>query len=176
MHPHHPDMELEMAKLVGILKIEPAGLNDYERVCAYLHPTASSTSQGVLWGDLWKHTGPDGRPLAVLLDLPYPQVRFDEDNRTLWNGDVGPMTTGDLIIADPLSPPDFNDTGYGRPKQPHEALINVACDKANAKATVLDIQTVEHYCTHDTPARHQSQCEQAMNLRHLPEYQLTLPE
>ncbi len=176
MHPHHPDMELEVAKLVGILKIEPAGPNDYERVCAYLHPTASSTSQGVLWGDLWKHTGPDGRPLAVRLDLPYPQVRFDEDAWTLWNGDIGPMTTGDRVIVDPIAPPDFNDNGYSRPKQPHETLINAACNKANARATVLDIQTVEHYCTRDTPARHQSQCEQAMSLRNQPESQLTLPE
>ncbi len=177
MHLYHPDMELDLAKLVGILSIEPAGRNFYsERECAYLYVTASSVSQAVLWGETWKHTGPDGQPLAVLLDLPYPQVRFDEDNWTLWNGDIGPMATGDRVIVDPSSLPDFNDTGYGSPKQPHETLINVACDKANARATVLDIQTVERYCTHDTPARHQSQCEQAMSLRHQTEYQLMLPE
>ncbi|MCY3635480.1 MAG: hypothetical protein OXH23_07730 [bacterium] len=176
MHPYHPNSELEVAKLVGILSIEPAGPNDYERVCAYLYPTATSTSQGVFWEKSWKHTGPDGQPLAVRLDLPYPQVRFDEDAWTLWNGDIGPMAIGERVIADPVSPPDFNDNGYGGSKQPHDPVINDACDKTNARAAVLDIQPVEHYCTHDTPARHLSQCEQAMSLRHLPEYQLTLPE
>ena len=176
MHPHHPDMELGVAKLVGILKIESAGPNDYERVCAYLYPTAASTSQGVLWGDSWKHTGPDGRQLAVRLDLPYPQVRFDEDAWTLWNDDIGPMTTGDRVIADPIAPPDFNNNGWDNHKQAHEPLINGPCIKANASATVLDIRTVEHYCTHDTPPRHQSQCEQAMSLRNQPQTRLTLPE
>ena len=177
MHPYHPDMELDLAKLVGILSIEPAGPNfDSERECAYLYITAASAPQTALWGDTWKHTGPDGRPLAVLLDLPYPQVRFDEDAWALWNGDIGPMATGDRVIVDPISPPDFNDTGYGSPKQPHETLINVACEKANARVTVLDIQPVEHYCTHGPPVRHQSQCEQAMSLRNLPEYYLTPPE
>ena len=176
-YPYRPDMELELAKLVGILSIEPAPQTHYsERECAYLYPTTAAAQQTPLWGDTWKHTGPDGQPLAVRLDLPYPQVRFDEDAWTLWNGDIGPMTTGDRVVVDPIAPPDFNTTQFqARAKQPHETLIDV-CDKANARATVLDIQTVEHYCTHDTPARHQSQCEQAMSLRHLPEYQLTLPE
>jgi len=176
MHPYHPNMELEVAKLVGILTIEPAGSNDYAPVCAYLYPTTASASQTVLWGDSWKHTGPDGRPLAVRLDLPYPQVRFDEDAWTLWSGDIGPMATGDRVIADPISPPDFNNNGWGKHKQAHEPLITEPCKKANARATVLDIQPVELYCTHGPPARHQSQCEQAMSLRHQPQYQLTPPE
>ena len=175
--PYHPDMELELDKLVGILSIEPAPRNkDTERECVYLYPTAASAQQTVLWGDSWKHTGPEGQPLAVRLDLPYPQVRFDEDTWTLRSGDIGPMTTGTRVIVDPIAPPDFNDTGYDSPKQPHETLINVACDKANARATVLDIQPVEHYCTHDPPARHQSQCEQAMSLRDQAQSNLTLPE
>ena len=177
MYPYHPDMEIDLAMLVGILSIEQAGPNFYsERECAYLYVTASSAPQAVLWGDSWKHADPDGQPLAVLLDLPYPQVRFDEDAWALWNGDIGPMGTGDRVIVDPLGPPDFNDTGYGSPKQPHETLINVACDKANARATVLDMKTVEHYCTHDTPVRHQSQCEQAMSLRSQPQTHLALPD
>lgn len=176
MHPYHPEMELELAKLVGILSIESAGYNDYERVCAYLYPTAASAPQSVLWGDLWKHTGPEGQPLAIRLDLPYPQVRFDEDNWTMWNGDIGPMATGDRIIADPIAPPDFNDNGYGNHKQPHEPVLNDPCDRANAKAAVLDIQPAEHYCTYDPPARHQGQCEQAMSLRHQPQSHLMLPE
>jgi hypothetical protein len=177
MHPYHPEMELEMATLVGVLSIESADPHSYsERKCAYLYPTAASAQQTVLSGDSWKHTSPDGQPLAVRLDLPYPQVRFEEDTWSLWNGDIGPMTTGDRVIVAPIAPPDFNNNGYDDAKQPHEPLINVSCDKANAKATVLDIRTVEHYCTHDTPARHQSQCEQAMSLRNQPEYQLTPPE
>lgn len=163
MHPYHPDMELELSKLVGVLSIEPAGYNEYERVCAYLYPTAATAPQPVLWGGLWKHTGPDGQPLAVRLDLPYPQARFDEETWTLWNGDIGPMATGDRVIADPIAPPDFSDNGYGNHKQPHEPVIGDPCDKANARAAVLDIQPVEHYCTHDPPTRHRAQCEQAMN-------------
>ena len=176
-YPFHPDMELEVAKLVGILLIEPLPRTYFsERECVYLYPTAASASQGVLWGNSWKHIGPDGRPLAVRLDLPYPQVRFDEDAWTLWNGDIGPMTTGDRVIVDPVAPPDFNTTlSQSRNKQPHESLTGV-CGKANARATVLDIQPVEHYCTHNTPARHKGQCEQAMSLRNKPEFQLTLPE
>ncbi len=177
MHPYHPNTELDLAKLVGVLSIEPAGKNFYsERECAYLYLTATAVPQAVLWGDSWKHTGPDGEPLAVLLDLPYPQVRFDEDAWTLWNGDIGPMATGDRIIADQIAPPDFSDNVDGSPKQPHEPLINEACNKANARATVLDIQPVEHYCTHNTPARHQGQCEQAMSLRHQPQTHLAPPE
>ncbi len=178
MHPYHPDMELEpeLSKLVGILSIEPAPPRYYlERKCVYLYPTAASTTQAVLWGDSWKHTGPDGRPLAVRLELPYPQVRFEEDTWTLWNGDIGPMTTGDRVIADPISLPDFSDNRYGDYKQPHEPQIH-PCKRAGASATVLDIRTVEHYCTHDTPPRHQSQCEQAMSLRNQPQTRLTLPE
>jgi hypothetical protein len=175
--PFHPDMELELGKLVGILLIEPAPRNkDTERECVYLYPTAASAQQTVLWGDTWKYTGPDGQPLAVRLDLPYPLVRFDENAWTLWNGDIGPMTTGDRVIVDPIAPPDFNDNGYDNHKQPHETLINVACNKANAKATVLDIQPVEHYCTNEPPSRHQRQCEQAMSLRDQAQTQLTLPE
>lgn len=176
MHPYHPDMELEVAKLVGILSIEPAGQNDYTPVCAYLYHTASSTPQTALWGDIWKHTGPDSQPLAIRLDLPYPQVRFDEDAWTLWNGDIGPMATGDRVIADPISPPDFNNNGWGNHKQAHEPLVAEPCQKANARATVLDIQPVEHYCTHDPPARHKGQCDQAMLLRNQPKVRLTLPE
>ncbi len=176
MHPYHPEMELELSKLVGVLSIESAGYSGYERVCAYLYPTAATEPQSVLWGDLWKHTGPDGRPLAVRLDLPYPQVRFDDYDWTLWNGDIGPMATGDRVITHPIAPPDFNDNGYGNHKQPHEPVINDPCDKANARATVLDVQTVEHYCTHDTPSRHQSQCEQAMSLSNQPQTSPILPE
>ncbi len=177
MHPYHPDMELELSRLVGILSIEPAPPNYHlERKCVYLYPIAASVPQAVLWGDSWKHTGPDGRPLAVWLELPYPQVRFDEDTWALWNGDIGPMTTGDRVIADPIAPPDFHTDGYNtRAKQPHEPPIH-PCKKAGASATVLDIRTVEHYCTHDTPPRHQSQCEQAMSLRNQPQTRLTLPE
>lgn len=164
MHPYHPDMELELSKLVGILSIESAPPNyGLDLKCVYLYPTAASTPQSVLWGDLWKHTGPDGQPLAIWLELPYPQVRFDEETWTLWNGDIGPMTTGDRIIADPISPPDFHTDGYNtRAKQPHEPQIH-PCRKAGASAAVLDIQPVEHYCTHDPPARHRGQCEQAMS-------------
>lgn len=176
-YPYHPDMELELDKLVGILSIEPVPKTYFsERECVYLYPTAASAQQTLLWGDAWKYTGPDGRPLAVRLDLPYPQVRFDEDTWTLWNSDIGPMTTGDRVIVDPVAPPDFNTTlSQARHKEAHETLRNV-CGKANARATVLDIQPVEHYCTHSPPARHQSQCEHAMRLRHQPEYQLALPE
>ncbi|WP_420434654.1 hypothetical protein [Candidatus Poriferisocius sp.] len=164
MHPYHPDMELELSTLVGIVSIESVPPNyDLEQKCVYLYPTAASAPQSALWGDSWKHTGPDGQPLPVRLDLPYPQVRFDDETWTLWNGDIGPITTGDRVIADPISPPDFHTDGYNtRAKQPHEPQIH-PCRKAGASATVLDIQTVEHYCTHDTPARHQNQCEQAMN-------------
>ena len=175
MHAYHPDMELELAKLVGVLSIELTGPNYYpERVCAYLYPTAASASQTVLWGDSWKHTGPDGQPLAVALDLPYPQVRFDEENQTLWNGDIGPMATGDRVIADPIAPPDFNND-YGNHKQPHEPLGDV-CEKANASATVLDIQPVEHYCTHNPPPRHRSQCEQAISPQTQSQNHLTPPK
>lgn len=164
MHPYHPDMELELSKLVGILSIESAPPNYYlEMKCVYLYPTAASAPQSVLWGDSWKHTGPDGQPLAIWLKLPYPQASFDEDTWTLWNGDIGPMTTGDRIIAHPIAPPDFNDNRYGSHKQPHEPQIH-PCAKAGASAAVLDIQPVEHYCTHDPPARHRTQCEQAMSL------------
>jgi hypothetical protein len=175
MHPYHPDMELQLAKLVGILSIELAGPNDYERVCAYLYPTAATAPQSVLRGDSWKHAGPDGQPLAVRLDLPYPQARFDEDTWTLWNGDIGPMATGDLVIADPIAPPDFNDNGYGKHKQPQEPVINDPCDKTNARAAVMDIQTVEHYCTHDPPTRHRTQCEQAMSQNTQHQNHLTPP-
>ena len=177
MHPYHPDREMELSKLVGILSIEPAPPNyDLERKCVYLYPTAASAQQTPLWGDTWKYTGPYGQPLAVRLDLPYPQVRFDEDTWTLWNGDIGPITTGDRVIADPISPPDFHTDGYNnRAKQPHEPQIH-SCIRAGASATVLDIQPVEHYCTHDPPARHQSQCEQAMSLRDQAQSNLTLPE
>ena len=175
MHPFHPDMELELSKLVGVLSIEPAGRNDYERVCAYLYPTAAVASRSVLWGDVWKHTGPDGQPLGVRLDLPYPQVRYDADTGTLWNGDIGPMATGDRVIADPVGPPDFNDNGYGSPKQPHEPVINDPCNKAYARAEVLDIQTVERYCTHNTPARHQTQCDQAMDQQTQAQFHLAPP-
>ena len=165
MHPYHPAMELELSKLVGILSIESMPPNyGIESKCVYLYPTAASVPQSVLWGDLWKYTGPDGQPLAIRLDLPYPQARFDEDTWTMWNGDIGPMTTGDRVIADPISPPDFHTDGYNtRAKQPHEPQIH-PCTKAGASAAVLDIQTVEHYCTHDPPARHRGQCEQAMSL------------
>ena len=165
MHPYHPDMELELSKLVGILSIESAPPNyDLDMKCVYLYPTAASAPHSVLWGDLWKLTGPDGQPLAVRLDLPYPQARFDEETWTLWNGDVGPMTTGDRVIADPIAPPDFHTDGYNtRAKQPHVSQIH-PCRKAGASAAVLDIQPVEHYCTHDPPARHRPQCEQAMSL------------
>ncbi|WP_419850985.1 hypothetical protein [Candidatus Poriferisocius sp.] len=176
MHPYHPDMELEVAKLVGILTIEPTGQDDYwSRLCAYLYPIAASGQRTPLWGDSWKYTGPDGQPLAVRLDLPYPQVRFDEDTGTLWNGAIGPMATGDRVIVDPIAPPDFNDNGHGNFKQPHETQIHL-CKRAGANTTVLDIQPVEHYCTHDPPARHKSQCEQAMSLRDQPESNLTLPQ
>ena len=164
MHPYHPDMELELSKLVGILSIESAPPSyDLEMKCVYLYPTAASAPQSVLWGDSWKHTGPDGQPLAIWLELPYPQARFDEETWTLWNGDIGPMTTGDRVIADPIAPPDFNDNRYGSHKQPHEPQIH-PCTKAGASATVLHIQPVEHYCTHDPPTRHRTQCEQAMSL------------
>ena len=176
-YPYHPDMELEMTKLVGVLSIEPAPRTYHsERECVYLYPTAASAHQTALWGDTWKHTGPDGQPLAVRLDLPYPQVRFEEDTWTLHNGDVGPMTTGDRVIVDPIALPDFNTTqSQTRSKQPHESLIDI-CNKANARATVLDIQPVEHYCTHNTPARHQGQCEQAMSLRNQPQTHLAPPQ
>ena len=119
MHPYHPNMELELAELVGILSIEPAKENSYsERECAYLYLTASSASQAVLWGDSWKHTSPDGQPLAVLLDLPYPQVRFDEDAWTLWNGDIGPMATGDRVIAVPIRPPTSTTPAMAAPNSP----------------------------------------------------------
>ena len=175
MHPYHPDMELEVSKLVGILSIESPRSENYERVCAYLYPTAAAASRTVLWGDAWKHTSPDGLPLAVRLDLPYPQVRYDAEAGTLWNGDIGPMASGDRIIADPVAPPDFNDSGYGNPKQPHEPVINDPCDKASARADVLDIQTIEHYCTHTPPARHHSQCQQAMNQHNQTQNHLTPP-
>ena len=176
MHPYHPNMELELSKLVGILSIEPAPSNyELEQKCVYLYPTAASAHQTVLWGDSLKFTGPDGHPLAIRLDLPYPQVRFNEDAGTLWNGDIGPMTTGDRVIADPIAPPDFNDNGHGNFKQPHEPQIH-PCERASASATVLDIQPVERYCTHDPLARHQSQCEEAMRLRDQTQSNLTLPE
>lgn len=175
-YPYHPEMELDLAKLIGILSIEAAPRNyDSERECVYLYPTSASAHQTVLWGDSWKYTDPDGRPLAVRLDLPYPQVRFDEGTRTLWNGDIGPMTTGDRVIVASMAPPDFNNNGYDDAKQPHETLIGDPCNKSNARTTVLELQTVEHYCTHNTPARHQSQCEQAMSLRHQPQAHLTPP-
>lgn len=175
MHPYLSDMELEVAKLVGVLTIEPARQDDYSLMCAYLYPIAASAQQTPLWGDSWKYTGPEGQPLAVRLDLPYPQVRFDEDAATLWNGDIGPMSIGDRVIVDPLVPPDFNDNGYDNHKQPHEPQIH-PCRRAGASATVLDIQPVEYYCTHDPPARHQGQCEQAMSQRGQAQSNLTLPE
>ncbi len=177
MHPYHPDMELEVAKLVGVLSIESVR-EYYERVCAYLYPTAASDSQNLLWGDLWKHTGPDGQPLAIRLDLPYPQVGFDEENWSLWNGGIGPMATGARVIVDPVSPPDFNDNylDYGDHKQPHEIVIDHPCRKANASVTVLDIQPVEHYCANNPPVRHRSQCEHAMNPTTQTQNQLTPPE
>ena len=176
MYPYHPDMELELSKLVGILSIKPAPATyDLERKCVYLYPTAATASQTVLWGDTWKHTGPDGQPLAVRLDLPYPQVRFDEDTGALWNGDIGPMATGDRVIADPIGPPDFHTDGYNtRAKQPHEPQLG-PCDKAGASAEILDIQPVEHYCTHNPPARHHPQCEQAMDQHNQTQNHLTLP-
>lgn len=165
MHPYHPDMEIELSKLVGILSIESVSPSYIPAPkCVYLYPTAASAPQSVLWGGLWKHTGPDGQPLAIWLQLPYPQARFDEESWALWNGDIGPMTTGDRIIAHPIAPPDFHTDGYNtRAKQPHEPQIH-PCDKAGASAAVLDIQPVEHYCTHDPPTRHHTQCEQAMSL------------
>jgi hypothetical protein len=177
MHPYHPDMELELSKLVGVLSIEPAPPNyDLERKCVYLYPIAASARRTVLWGDSWKLTGPDGQPLAVRLDLPYPQVWFDEDSWMLWNGDVGPMTTGDRVVVDPVSPPDFHTDGYNnRAKQPHEPQIH-PCERAGASATVLDIQPVDHYCTHDPPSRHRDECKQAMSLRDQAQSKLTLPE
>ena len=175
MYPYHPDMELELSKLVGVLSIEPASPTYYlERKCAYLYPTTATASQTVLWGDTWKHTGPDGQPLAVQLELPYPQVRYDENTGALWNGDIGPMVTGDRVIADPIAPPDFHAYGSNtRAKQPHEPQLG-PCDKAGASAAILDIQPVEHYCTHNPPARHHAQCNQAMNQHNQTQNQLTL--
>ncbi|MCY4163065.1 MAG: hypothetical protein OXE93_02430 [bacterium] len=177
MHAYHPDMELEVAKLVGVLSVELAGYNDYERLCAYLYPTVASDSHEVLWGDSWRHTGPDGEPLAINLELPYPQVWFDEANWSLWNGGIGPMATGVRVIVDPLTPPNFSDKGNGDYKQPHETILSSHCSKkAHATVTVLDIQPVEHYCANNPSARHRSQCEHAMNPTTQTQNQLTPPE
>ncbi len=177
MYPYHRDvdMELELSKLVGVLLIEPSGFNNDKRVFACIYPTDASDPQAVLWGDSWKHVDPDGQPLATALHLPYPQISFDEQAWVLWNGDVGPMTTGDRVIADFVEPPDYND-GYGVHKQPHETLESTSCDKTNASATVLDIQPVTHYCTNNPPTRHSSQCDYAMNPDTQTQNQLTLPE
>ncbi len=173
---YHPDLELELYKLVGVLSVEPAPQNySPESRCAYLYPTAASDPQAVLWGDSWKHTGSDGQPLAISLELPYPQVRFDEENQALWNGDIGPMVNGDRVIVDPVALPDFNDNGFGRYKH-HLDTLGGLCRKANASATVLDIQPVAHYCTNNPPIRHSSQCDYALNPDTQTKDRLVLPE
>ncbi len=176
MHLYHPDLELELYKLVGVLSVEPAPPSySPEWRCAYLYPTAASDPQAVLWGDSWKHVDSDGQPLAISLELPYPQVRFDEENQALWNGDIGSMVNGDRVIVDPVALPDFNDNGFGRYKH-HLDTLGGLCSKANASATVLDIQPVAHYCTNNPPIRHSSQCEYAMNSDTQTKDRLVLPE
>ncbi len=176
MYLYHPDLELELYKLVGVLSVEPAPQNySSESRCAYLYPTVASSPKSVLWGDSWKHVGSDGQPLAISLELPYPQVRFDEENQALWNGDIGPMVNGDRVIVDPVALPDFNDNGFGRYKH-HLDTLGGFCSKANASATVLDIKPVAHYCTNNPPIRHRPQCDYALNPDTQTQNQLTLPE
>ena len=47
--------------------------------------------------------------------------------------------------------------------------------KAHARAEVLDIQTLEHYCTHNLPAQHQAQCEQSMDQQTQAQFHLAPP-
>jgi len=99
----------------GIVSIEPP--------CVYFYSDRDDLSA-------------DGLGRRIALSLSYPLVRLDEGTRTLWNGgipiahgdrDIGPIATGDRVIADPISLPDFNDNGYGNHKQPHKPVINDPC-------------------------------------------------
>ncbi|MCQ3812816.1 MAG: hypothetical protein KTU85_00140 [Acidimicrobiia bacterium] len=165
MFPYHPDLELELTRLIGVIhfrEFHPA--DDGRQPCVTVFPTASSTQQTALWGDTWQATEPNGYPLSVMLRLPFPQVRYDQTTKTLWNGEIGPIKAGDRVIIDPISQPNYYAArSYGDHKEYYEKLIG-GCG-ANAKVQVVDIQTVEHYCTNNTPPRHQNQCQQAIKLK-----------
>ena len=165
MFPYHPDLELELRRLIGIVHFREFDPVNSDRLpCVTVFPTASSTQQTALWGDTWQATEPNGYPLSVLLSLPFPQVRYDQTTKTLWNGDIGPIKSGDRVIIDPISQPNYYAArSYGRYKEYYEQLIN-GCG-ANAEVQVVDIQTVEQYCTNNTPSRHQDQCQQAIQLK-----------
>jgi len=58
-----------------------------------------------------------------------PVVQIAHGGIPIAHGDrgIGPIATGDRVIADPISHPDFNDNGYGNHKQPHKPVINDPC-------------------------------------------------
>jgi len=175
MFPYHPNLELELTRLIGVIHFEKFDSTDNgDRVCVIVFPTASSTQQTALWGDTWQATEPNGYPLSVLLRLPFPQVRYDPRTRTLWNGEIGPIKAGDRVIIDPVSQPNYYSAdAFGNHKEYYAKLVN-NCE-ANAEVQVIDIQTVKEYCTNNTPPKHQEQCQQAMQLNQANKNKLTYP-
>ena len=147
MHVYHPHLESEVAALMGdptettgMFAIGPPSARDprtgtvyeTERECVYLYPTRDPTTS---WRDLWQHRNADGQPLAIRLEMPYPQVRYDPNTQTIWNNDVGPIIMSDRVTIKTINEPDFNING----KQPNET-IGGQCPNSNAYAKVIDIQ------------------------------------
>ncbi|MCY4458539.1 MAG: hypothetical protein OXB90_11440 [Acidimicrobiaceae bacterium] len=141
MFAYHPDLESEVSELMGeptettgIFAIGSPSQDDYEteRECVYLYVARDPTTSR---GDQKQHDNANGKPLAIRLDMPYPQIRYDPNTQTIWNNDVGPISLGDRAKIKTVNAPDFNING----KQPHETIGGL-CPNSNTYAKVIDIQ------------------------------------